>query len=103
MESGRHRVRVTAGENREVIRTRVIIMPDSPNFCSLNAINNGVTELFDSNGTLASYRIEFRPIGEDVGFICFINRGTEFVDCTYTCSIRNHGDIPTVDTISNHN
>lgn len=86
VRSGRHRVRVIADDNEAVIRSRIIIMPDSPGFCSLNAINNGVTTIFDSNGNVTSYRIEFRPIGMDVGFICIINRIEDEVSCAYTYS-----------------
>ena len=77
----KYRLRVIAGDNHAVIRTRVLLMPDTPNFCSLNAINDGVTEVLDSNGEVSSYILEFRPIGRDVGFVCIINRNEEPFNC----------------------
>lgn len=101
VENGRHRIRVIAGEREAVIRSRIVIMQDTPNFCSLNAINNGITEILDSNGTLTSYRIEFRPIGEDVGFICFINRGRESVNCASPFEIPATDDLESVKVVPN--
>ena len=67
--AGEHRVRVIAGRRDAAIRSRVILMPDSPTFCSLNAINRGITKHY-INSTVAYYTIEWRPIGDDVGFLC---------------------------------
>lgn len=79
---GEHRVRVIAGDEEAVIRSRVILMPDNPFFCSLNSINNGITRVYSSNGTLISYIIEFRPIGVDVGFICYFGSSLDYEPCT---------------------
>lgn len=79
--SGEHRVRVIAGDMEAVIRSRVILMPDSPNFCSLNAINKGLTVGLGADGAAANYTIEWRPIGNDVGFVCQIGRALELVKC----------------------
>jgi hypothetical protein len=65
---GEHRVRVIAGNGDAVIRSHLILMPHSPFFCSLNAINRGITKDY-YNGT-AYYTIEWRAIGDDVGFLC---------------------------------
>jgi hypothetical protein len=70
--SGEHRVRVTAGDQDAVVRSRVIVMPDSPDFCSLNAINRGVTKHLGPDGAVANYTIEWRPIGVDAGFLCTV-------------------------------
>ena len=88
----KYRLRVIAGDNHAVIRTRVLLMPDTPNFCSLNAINDGVTEVLDSNGEISSYILEFRPIGRDVGFVCIIDRSEEVFpcECVHTMMLCTH-------------
>ena len=65
-------MRVIAGDQDAVIRSRVIVMPDSPDFCSLNAINRGVTKYLGPDGAVANYTIEWRPIGVDAGFLCTV-------------------------------
>ena len=55
--AGEHRVRVIAGNGDAVIRSFIVLMPDSPHFCSLNAINRGITK-HHYNGTVSSYTIE---------------------------------------------
>ena len=77
MLGGEHRVRVVAGDQDAVIRSRVILMPDSPDFCSLNAINRGVNKHLGSDGTVANYTIEWRPIGVDAGFRCVVGNFSE--------------------------
>ncbi|CAI8005292.1 Furin-like protease 2, partial [Geodia barretti] len=67
--AGEHRVRVIAGNGDAVIRSFIVLMPDSPHFCSLNAINRGITK-HHYNGTVSSYTIEWRAIGDSVGFLC---------------------------------
>ena len=82
VDGGRHRIRVIAGDQRAVERRRIILMPDDSDFCSLNAINNGITKALDPNGTVLSYTVEFRPIGFEAGFICFVNRDSpDFFPC----------------------
>ena len=78
---GTHRLRVIAGVDEEAIRSRVIIMPGNSDFCSLNAINEGTTVEYRSNG-MAHVTFEFRPIGRDAGFMCKIDKGPEFFNCT---------------------
>ena len=79
--AGEHRVRVIAGDRDEVIRSHIIVMPDNPDYCSLNAINKGVTRQYHFNGTLSGYTLEWRPIGDDVGFICFLGDSETAVEC----------------------
>ena len=69
VSAGEHRVRVIAGNKDAAIRSHVILMPDSPFFCSLNAVNSGVIKHY-YNGTVAFYTIEWQPIGDDVGYLC---------------------------------
>ena len=86
--SGEHRVRVTAGVQDAVIRSRVIV-PDSPDFCSLNAINRGVTKNLDLNGAVANNTLEWRPIGVDAGFLCTVRGSGVTEKCNLviaTCS-----------------
>lgn len=80
MTNGKHRLRVIAGMDEAVIRHRVIFMSDNPEFCSVNAINKGVTLEELKNGTLQA-TFEFRPIGKDVGFFCSRDGGSEFSEC----------------------
>lgn len=82
--NGYHRLRVIAGTEEEAIRNRVIIMSDNPEFCSLNAINQGVTTEVSENGT-AEATLEFRPIGKDVGFYCNLNKTSEYFSCVLLC------------------
>ena len=88
VEGGEHRVRViawdTPTDSDTVIRSRVVLMPDDSDFCSLNAINKGVTKTYDSNGMPANYTIEWRPIGNDVGFFCVLGDSDTPVECQYT-------------------
>ena len=79
MTNGKHRLRVIADTDGAVIRNRVIFMSDNPEFCSVNAINKGVTLEESENGTLQA-TFEFRPIGKDVGFFCSLDK-SEFTDC----------------------
>ena len=82
-------MRVTAGDQDAVIRTRVIVMPDSPDFCSLNAINRGVTKTLGPNGAVANYTLEWRPIGVDAGFLCTVRGSGVTEKCNLviaTCS-----------------
>ena len=83
MAGGEHRVRVIAGDHDGVIRARVILMPDSRNFCSLNAINKGLTKGLDSDGTVANYTIEWRPIGVNAGFLCRVGVSEVTEICVY--------------------
>ena len=71
-----------AGDRDAVVRSRVVHMPDDPFFCSLNAINNGVTRHYFSNGTLRSYTIEFNPIGFNAGFLCQLDYTININPCT---------------------
>lgn len=96
VDGGRHRVRVIAGDRRKVVRRRVILMPDDAEFCSLNAINNGVTKTLHPNGTVLSYTVEFRRIGFDAGFICFVNRDSPaFFPCECNIYYNNSVTSPT--------
>ena len=79
--AGEHRVRVVAGDGDAVIRSHIIVMPDNPDYCSLNIINKGVTRQYHFNGTLSGYTLEWRPIGDDVGFICFLGYSETAVEC----------------------
>lgn len=97
----KYRLRVIAGDNHAVIRTRVLLMPDTPNFCSLNAINDGVTEVLDSNGEISSYILEFRPIGRDVGFVCIIDRSEEVFPCVSPFEVTARDGLERVKVIPN--
>ena len=83
VSAGEHRVRVIAGDGEAVIRSDVILMPDSPNFCSLNSINRGITKHLDSNGAVSNYTIEWRPIGVDVGFRCIVGNSGNSEKCVF--------------------
>ena len=76
VSAGQHRVRVIAGDGDAVIRSHVILMPENPDFCSLNSINRGVTKTQDSYGL--KYTIEWQPIGDDVGFLCIHGGNSEY-------------------------
>ena len=80
VSTGYHRLRVIAGEEEAVVRSRVFIRPDNADFCSLNAINEGITLESGPSGNTTAV-IEFRSIGQEVGFFCNINRGPEFFSC----------------------
>ena len=49
--AGEHRVRVIAGNGDAVICSHVILMPENPDFSSLNSINQGVTKYQHLNRT----------------------------------------------------
>ena len=82
VSSGIYRLRVVAGKKAAVIRSRVILMPQNPNFCSLNTINEGIRADVMPDGAF-TFLIEFRPIGrEDVSFYCtIVDKPAEYFQC----------------------
>lgn len=67
---GKYRLRVVAsapGYNRSILRRRVVI-PEGPNYCTANLIDEGVVV---SGGNLT---VHFRGVGPVTGYECIMDR-----------------------------
>ena len=68
--AGKYRLRIVAsapGYNRSILRRRVVI-PEGPNYCTANLIDDGVVV---SGGNLT---VHFRGVGPVTGYECVMDR-----------------------------
>lgn len=79
--AGKYRLRVVAsapGYNRSILRRRVVI-PEGPNYCTANLIDEGVVV---SGGNLT---VHFRGVGPVTGYECIVDQQRS---SRFTCELK---------------